>query len=90
MLKLKLQDLGHLMPLFQQHKRRLYTWTSPDGQLRNQIDYILCSQRWRSSIQSAKQDLELTVAQHELLIAKLRLKLKKVGKTTGPFRYDLN
>ena len=37
-----------------------------------------------------KQDLELTVAQHELLIAKLRLKLKKVGKTTGPFRYDLN
>ena len=36
--------------LFQQHKRRLYTWTSPDGQHRNQIDYFLCSQRWRSSI----------------------------------------
>ena len=36
--------------LFQQHKRRLYTWTSPDGQYKNQIDYILCSQRWRSSI----------------------------------------
>ena len=49
--------------LFQQHKRRLYTWTSPDGRHRNQIDYILCSQRWRSSIQSAKQDWELTVAQ---------------------------
>ena len=40
--------------LFQQHKRRLYTWASPDGQHQNQIDYILCSQRWRSSIQSAK------------------------------------
>ena len=40
--------------IFQQHRRRLYTWTSPDGQHRNQIDYILCSQRWRSSIQSAK------------------------------------
>ena len=40
--------------LFQQHKRRLYTWTSPDGQYRNQTDYILCSQRWGSSIQSAK------------------------------------
>ena len=40
--------------LFQQHKRRLYTWTSPDGQHQIQIDYILCSQRWRSSIQSAK------------------------------------
>ena len=40
--------------LYQQHKRRLYTWTSPDGQHRNQIDYILCSQRWRSCIPSAK------------------------------------
>ena len=41
--------------LFQQHKRRLYTWTSLGGQHQNQIDYILCSQRWRSSIQSEKQ-----------------------------------
>ena len=40
--------------LFQQHKRRLYTWISPDGQHRNQIDNIICSQRWRSSIPSAK------------------------------------
>ena len=40
--------------LFQQHKRRLYTWTSPHGQHRNQIDYILCSQRWRSSISSVQ------------------------------------
>ena len=40
--------------LFQQHKRRLYMWTSPDGQYQNQIDYILCNQKWRSSIQSAK------------------------------------
>ena len=39
--------------LFQQHTRRLYTWTSPDGQHQNQIDYILCSQRWRNSIRSA-------------------------------------
>ena len=46
-----------------QHKRRLYTWTSPDGQYQNQIDYTLCSQRWRSSIQSAKTSWELTVAQ---------------------------
>ena len=45
--------------LFQQRKRRLYTWTSPDGQYQNQIDYILCSQRWRSSIQSAKTRLEV-------------------------------
>jgi len=31
--------------LFQQCKRRLYTWTSPDGQYQNWIDCILCSQR---------------------------------------------
>ena len=71
--------------------RRFYTWTSPDGQHRNQIDYILCSQRWRSSIQSAniRQGADCG-SDHELLIAKFRLKLKKVGKTTRPFRYDLN
>ena len=77
--------------LFQQHKRRLYTWTSPDGQYRNQINYILCSRRWRSSIQSAKTRLGADCgSDHEFLIAKLRLKLKKVGKTTRPFRYGLN
>ena len=77
--------------LFQQHKRRLYTWTSPDGQQQNQIDYILCSQSWRSFIQSAKTRLGADCgSDHEFLIAKFRLKLKKVGKTIKPFRYDLN
>ena len=77
--------------LFQQHKRRLYTWTSPDGQHWNQIDYILCSQRGRRSIQSAKTRPGADCgSDHELLIAKFRLKLKKVGKTTRPFRSDLN
>ena len=77
--------------LFQQHKRRLYTWKSPDGRCRNQIDYILCSQRWRGSIQSAKTRLGADCGlDHELHIAKFRLKLKKVGTTTRPFRYDLN
>ena len=77
--------------LFQQHKRRLYTWTSPDGQHRNQTDYILCSQRWRSSIRSAKTRLGADCgSDHELLIAKFRLQLKKAGKTNRPFRFDLN
>ena len=64
---------------------------SIDGQYRNQIDYIICSQRWRSSIQSATTRPGAALgSDHELLIAKFRLKLKKVGKTTRPFRYDLN
>ena len=76
--------------LFQQHKRRLYTWTSPDGQYQSQTDYILCIQRWRSSIQSAKTRPGADCgSDHELLIAKFRLKLKKVGKTTRSFRYNL-
>ena len=40
--------------LFQQKKRQLYTWTLPDGQYQNQIDYIICRRRWRNCIQSAK------------------------------------
>ena len=77
--------------LFQQHKRRFYTWTSPDGQYWNQIDSILCSQRWRSLIQSTKTRPGADCGwDHELLIAKFRFKLKKVGKTSRPFRYDLN
>ena len=62
--------------LFQQHKRRFYTWTSPDGQQRNQ------SAKTRPRIDCGSD--------HELLIAKLRLKLNKAEKTTRPFRYDLN
>ena len=69
----------------------VYSWTSPDGQHENQIDYILCSQRWRSCIQSAKTRRGADCgSDHELRSAKFRLKLKKVEKTTRPFRYDLN
>ena len=77
--------------LFQQQKRRLDTQTSPDGQHQYQTDYIFCSQRWRTSIQLTKTrpgaDCD---SDHELLITKFRLKLKKAGKTTRPFRCDLN
>ena len=72
-------------------ERRLYTWKSPDGQHQNQIDYIIYSQRWRSSIQSAKTRPRAECgSDHELFIAKFRLKLKKVRKTTRSFRYDLD
>ena len=65
--------------------------TSPDGQYQNQTDYILRSQRWRSSMQSTKTRLGADCgSDHDLIIVKYRLKLKKVGKTTRSFRYDLN
>ena len=77
--------------LFQQHKRRLYTWTTTYGQHQIQIGYILCSKTWKSSIQSAKTRLGADCgSDHELLIGNFRHKLKKVGKTTRSFRYDLN
>ena len=76
---------------FQQPKRRLYTWTSPGGQYRNQIDYVLCNQRWRSSIQISKTRPGADCgSDHELLLAKIRIKLKKTGKIIGPSRYDLS
>ena len=77
--------------LFQQHKRWLYTWTSPDGQYQNQIDYILCSWRWRSSVQSAKtRPVADCGSDYQLFIAKFRYKLKKWGNPLDPARYDLN
>ena len=61
-------------------------WPTP-----NQTDYILCSQRWRSCIQSAKTRPGAGYgSDHELLIVKFRLKFKKIGKITRPCRYDLN
>ena len=59
--------------------------------IRNQIDYTLFSHRWKNKPQSAKTRLGADCgSDHALLLAKFRLKLKKVGKTTRPFRYDLN
>ena len=60
--------------LFQQHERRHYTWMSPDGQHQSQIDCILCSQRWRSAIQSTKTRPGADCgSDHELLIDKFNL-----------------
>ena len=81
----------NLMKLLDPFIRKTQTHTKNTPQTRNQIDHILCSQRWRSSIQSTKTRPGADCgSDHELLIAKFRLKLKKVGKTTRPFRYDLN
>ena len=64
--------------LSQQYKRRIYTWTSPDGQHWNQIDSILCSQRWRGSIQSAKTRPGADCgSDHELLLPNSDLNWRK-------------
>jgi len=76
---------------FSNNTRNDYTWISPDGQYQNQINYILCNRRRRSSIQPAKARPGVDCgSDHVFLIAKFRLKLNKVGKTTRQFRYDLN
>ena len=76
------------IPIIQE---KTHTWTSPDDQHRNQTDYNLCSQRWRCSIQSTKTRSGADCgSDHEILITKFRVKLKKVGKTARPFKCDLN
>ena len=60
--------------LFQKHKRRLYTWTSPDGQYQNQFDYILCSQRWRNNGNSER--LYFLGLQNHTAVSDCSMKLK--------------
>ena len=75
------EHTGHSKHLLPTTQERLYTWPSPNSQYRSHIDYILCSQRWRNSIQSAKARRGADCgSHHELLIAIFRLKLKKVEK----------
>ena len=78
----------HTLPTTQ---RRLSTSTSTDGRHQNQVDYIICSQRWRSSTHSTKSRLEANYgSDHELHIVKFRVKWKKIGNTTRSFKHDLN
>ena len=82
---------GHSKQPLPTTQEKTLSWASPDGQHWYQIDYILCSQRWKSSIQSAKTRPGADCgSDHELLIAKFTVKLKKVEKTTRPCRFDLN
>ena len=78
-------------PLFQHHKRRLYTWTSPDDQYQKPdcLDSLQPKIEKLYTVSKNRRGADCG-SDHELLIAKFRLKLKKVEKTTRPFRYDLN
>ena len=76
--------------LFQQHKRRLYTWTSQMVNTEIRLIIFFAAKDREALYSQHKQDQELTGSDHQLLIAQYRLILKKGGKTTRPFRYDLN
>ena len=74
--------------IFQQHPRRKYTWISANGLVRNQIDYILITSRWKSSIKIAKT-LPDSGSDHQLLISDFRIKLKMTKSSLKPRRFDL-
>jgi len=75
---------------FEQPKRRFYTWTTPNGLHKNQIDYIIAPNSWSSSIQYTKTLPGADCgSDHELLVAGVKMKLKKNRKGTLPPRCDL-
>ena len=77
--------------LFKQPNRRLYTWTSPDGNSRNQIDYIICQRRWKSSVLSVKTRPGADCGtDHELLEARLSVRFKKLKRQIKTIKLDLD
>ena len=76
--------------LFQQHRRRLFTWKSPDGQHWRQVGYVLCGQSWRRSMQFARTNWSWLWLRSSAPYWKFELKLKEAGKTARPFRCDLS
>ena len=76
--------------IFQNHPRRLFTWTSPDGKTKNQIDYILAQSRWRSSLINVKTYPGADCgSDHELLVTTIKMKMRKIKKPAAPIRFDL-
>ena len=76
--------------LFKQHRRRLYTWTSPDGNTINQTDYLCIHERWKTSVVNTKTLPGADCgSDHELLMTSMRLKIKKTKSAEQPIRYDM-
>ncbi|GFS09706.1 endonuclease-reverse transcriptase [Elysia marginata] len=77
--------------IFENHPRRLFTWTSPDGNTKNQINYILVDKRWKTSVRTAKTLPSADCgSDHELLMSEIKLRLKMKKKVNRPVRYDLS
>ena len=84
-------DLAITNTLFQQPKRRLYTWTTPNGEHRNQIDFILMKQKWRTSLKNAKMlPASDCGTDHKMLSITLKLKMVKMKREPNPVCYDMN
>jgi hypothetical protein len=77
--------------LFKQKKEnRCWTWESPGYKVHNQIDYIIISRKWRSSITNARAYPSADIgSDHQLLIANLKLKLKRYKVTQPMKRFDI-
>ena len=75
---------------FKLHARRLYTWKSPDQTTRNQIDYIICKTRWRSSVRRvATLPGADCGTDHNLLIADVKIKLNRIKRAEQTPKYDV-
>ncbi|XP_049739840.1 craniofacial development protein 2-like [Elephas maximus indicus] len=86
----KTNDFFIANTFFNQHKRQLCTWTLPDGTHRNQIDYIYGKRRWKSSISSVRTRPGADCGtDHQLLICKFKLKLKKIRASLQEPKYEL-
>ena len=76
--------------LFKQHRRRLFTWTSPDGNTRNQIYYFGIHERWKTSVVNTKTLPGADCgSDNELLMMSMRVKIKKTKAAKHPIRYDM-
>ena len=76
---------------FEQPKRRLYTWTAPNAMHRNQIDYILCQRRWKSSILSAKTYPGADCgSDHQLLVTKIKVRFSTIKRPPALRRFDMD
>ena len=76
---------------FKQPPRRLYTWVSPVDRARNQIDNVMVKRRWRSSLLGVKTRPSADCgSDHQLLNAKVQIRLKKRKTTNSSIRYDVS
>ena len=76
---------------FKQHPRKLYTWKSPDGETRNQIDYVLINKRFRNCVKQAKTYLGSDInSDHNPVTLKIKIQLKKLKKKNRKQHFDVS